>query len=156
MLVEVRDIPLTPGIFCGQEAAWGCCVHVLPLTLWLLFARPDFAFAIKAKRKDDSNHFQMPLCTLHLYFPLAAFCSGARCVKGEGGRTETSSSTVPHSTSKGGNAFKLFTQGEANARLGKIKAEAGRAGQAPPSVSASKGTGNLLGPLPPNCGVQRK
>lgn len=36
----------------------------------------------------------------------------------------------------------LLAQGEANARLVKVKAEATRAGQTPLSISASKGDGN--------------
>lgn len=84
------------------------------------------------------------------------------CVKGEGCRTEISSSTVSPSISKAGDAFNLFAQGEANVRLVKVKAEAGRAGKAPLSISASKGDwdplrarGEEAAPLP-NWGAQRK
>lgn len=66
------------------------------------------------------------------------------------------------SISEGGDAFKLFAQDEANARLDTGRAEAGRAGQTPPSISASKGNGHPHrvqdeeAALLPNSGGQRK
>lgn len=65
VLVEVRDIPLTPRIFCGQESAWGCCVHFLPLTLWLLFARPDLLLQSKLKAKMTAIIFKCH-CALYI------------------------------------------------------------------------------------------